>query len=52
MLMPFRAIKDGMLPLPEAGRPTDVWSFVQLNVVPLTLPEKVTGVVPALLHTA
>jgi hypothetical protein len=39
-----------MLPVPDADRPIDVFEFVQLYVVPLTAPEKVTAAVVAPLH--
>ena len=36
----FVAIKDEMFPEPFAARPMEVLLFVQLNMVPLTAPEK------------
>ena len=34
------AVNDGILPEPPAARPIAVLLFVQLNVVPLTDPDK------------
>ena len=38
-LVPFSAVKDGMLPRPVPARPVAVLSFVQLKVEPVTVPE-------------
>ena len=38
-LVPFSAVKDGILPKPVPARPVVVLLFVQLNVVPVTVPE-------------
>ena len=46
----LEAVKLAMFPVPDAARPIDVLSFVQLYVVPATSPVKVTAVVEALLH--
>jgi hypothetical protein len=46
----FVAVNAPMLPLPVADRPTAVFEFVQLYVVPLTAPEKATAAVVAPLH--
>jgi len=47
----FVATNAPISPLPLAASPIDVLLFVQLKVVPLTEPEKVTVVVDELLHT-
>ena len=44
------AVNAGIFPLPEAAKPIDVLLFVQLKVVPLIAPEKVTRFVDAPLH--
>ena len=45
----FVAMNEGIFPDPFAARPIAVLLFVQINVVPLTGPEKfVIGVVAAL----
>jgi len=41
-----------MLPVPLAGSPIEGVSLAQLNVVPLTKPEKMTALVRLLLHTS
>ena len=46
----FVAVNAPMFPVPVADRPIDVFEFVQLYVVPLTAPEKVTDAVVAPLH--
>jgi hypothetical protein len=38
------AVNDGMFPDPLAARPMAVLLFVQVNVVPLTGPDKVVAV--------
>ena len=37
----FVAVNEGTLPEPLAARPIAVLLFVQMNVVPLTVPDKV-----------
>ena len=49
-LVKLMAVKAGIFPLPEAAKPIDVLLFVQLKVVPLIAPEKVTRFVDAPLH--
>ena len=49
MLMP---VNEAILVLPEAARPIEVLSLVQLNVVPATVPAKFTAVVDAPLQSA
>ena len=44
------AVNDGILPLPLDTSPIEVLLFVQLKPVPLTEPEKFTGLVVAALH--
>lgn len=51
VIPPLVAVNDAMFPLPNAARPILVLSFVQLKVVPLTPPLKVTAAVEPLLHT-
>jgi len=47
--VPLFAVKDGMLPDPLVARPITALLFVQVNVVPLTGPDKlVTGAVAPL----
>ncbi len=46
----FVAVNETMLPVPDADRPIAVFELVQLYVVPLTAPEKVTAAVVAPLH--
>ena len=46
------AVKEAMLPLPLAARPTEVVLFVHAKVVPATAPLKLIVVVLAPLHTA
>jgi hypothetical protein len=45
------AVKLAILPEPLAANPIDGVLFVQLNVVPATVPVKFTGAVGVLLHT-
>lgn len=45
------AVKDAILPVPLAANPIEGVLFVQLNVVPGTVPVKLTAAVAALLHT-
>jgi hypothetical protein len=45
------AVNDGIFPLPVAASPIEVLLFVQLKVVPLTAPAKLTRLVDAPLHT-
>ena len=47
----FVALKLVMSVLPEAARPIEVLSLVQLNTVPATVPVKFTAVVAALLQS-
>ena len=47
----FRAVKDPILPVPEAAKPMLGVLLVQLNTVPGIGPEKLTAVVVALLQT-
>ena len=47
----FTAVNDAILPVPLPARLILVLLFVQLYVVPLTAPLKVTAVVDPLLHT-
>ena len=43
-LVALVAVNEGIFPVPLAARPIDVLLFVQVNVVPLTDPDKlVTG---------
>jgi len=49
-LLVLIAVNAGIFPLPEAAKPIDVLLFVQLKVVPLIAPEKVTRFVDAPLH--
>ena len=44
------AVKDEMFPEPVAASPMVVLLFVQLNIVPFTEPEYITGSVRALLQ--
>ena len=46
----FVAVNDGMFPDPLAARPMVVLLFVQVNVVPLTGPDKVVEVTLAALQ--
>lgn len=46
------AVKEGILPLPDAARPMLVVVFVQSNCVPATVPTKVVAAVKAVLHNA
>ena len=50
-LVLLMAVKAAILPEPEAARPIDGVLFVQLNTVPDTFPEKITGSVCCPLHT-
>jgi hypothetical protein len=43
----FVAVNEGILPEPFAARPIAVLLFVQVNVVPLTGPDKVVTVADA-----
>ena len=45
------ALNDAILPVPLATNPIDGVLFVQLKVVPATVPLKFTGAVEVLLHT-
>ena len=45
-LVLFVAVNDAMSPLPLAARPMPGALFVQLNVVPLTVPLKLVTIVP------
>jgi hypothetical protein len=45
------AVNDGMLPVPEAARPIEVLSLVQLKVVPTGDPLKFIVFVELLLQT-
>jgi hypothetical protein len=47
----FTAMKLGILPGPVAARPILVLLFVQLNIVPATVPVKFTAAVAAPLHS-
>jgi hypothetical protein len=47
----FIPLKAGISPVPEAASPMLVLLLVQLKVVPLTAPEKLTAVVLLPLHT-
>ena len=49
-LLVLIAVNEGIFPLPEAAKPIVVLLFVQLKVVPLIAPEKVTRFVDAPLH--
>jgi hypothetical protein len=46
----FTAVKLGILPWPDAASPIDGLLLVQLNIVPATVPLKVTAAVAAPLH--
>jgi len=48
----FIAVKDAILPVPDAARPILVLLLVQLYTVPAALPVKVTAAVGCPLHTA
>ena len=50
VLVKLMAVNAGIFPLPDAAKPIDVLLFVQLKVVPLIAPEKVTRFVDAPLH--
>jgi hypothetical protein len=50
-LVVFVPVNAAILPVPVAARPIDVVLFVQLNVVPATVPLKVVAATKALLHT-
>lgn len=47
----FEALNEGIFPVPLAAKPMDVLLFVQLKLVPGTLPLKLIAEVAALLHT-
>ena len=49
-LVVFVAVNDGISPVPLAASPIEMLSFVQLKLLPLTLPIKFTVLVVALLH--
>lgn len=49
-LVVFVAVNDGISPVPLAASPIEMLSFVQLKLLPLTLPVKFTVLVVALLH--
>ena len=46
------AMKDGIVPVPEAANPIEVLLFVQLKIVPVTNPVKGIGELGSPLHTA
>src|SRR5262245_37994524 len=45
------AINEAIFPAPLEGSPIEGVLLVQSNAVPLTKPEKITALVPLLLHT-
>ena len=47
----FVALNEAIFPVPLAANPIDGVLFVQLNIVPATVPLKFTGAVDVLLHT-
>ena len=49
-LVAFNPVKEAILPDPLAAKPMDVVVFVQLNVVPATVPLKITAAVAVLLQ--
>lgn len=50
-LVAFVAVKEAILPAPLAANPIDAVLFVQLNIVPATVPVKLTAAVEVLLQT-
>lgn len=46
----LEALKEGILPVPLPAKPMDVLLFVQLKLVPITLPLKFIAAVAVLLH--
>jgi hypothetical protein len=47
----FVAVKDEMLPVPLAANPMEELLFVQLKIVPVTTPPKLTEEITPPLHT-
>jgi hypothetical protein len=47
----FVAVKDGILPVPEAAKPMEASEFVQLNVAPVGLLVNVVALTVLALHT-
>jgi hypothetical protein len=52
LVVEFIPVKEGILPLPEADNPIEVFVFDQLNEVFVTLLTKFTGDVLVLAHTS